>query len=90
MCGSRSVSSRGRDAIIRAVDDAYVLAGHAHPVYRIAMRTDALRVPCLLLGIGCGVLPVFGSLTDGAREAGRVAKERDFILMREKAAGLSG
>ncbi|MGF6299192.1 DNA ligase-associated metallophosphoesterase [Paraburkholderia sp. WC7.3d] len=55
-----------------SVDHAYVLAGHVHPVYRIATRTDSARVPCFRFGIDRGVLPAFGSFTGGARETGRV------------------
>jgi DNA ligase-associated metallophosphoesterase len=67
-----------------AVDHAYVLAGHVHPVYRIATRTDSVRVPCFRFGIDRGVLPAFGSFTGGARETGRVAGERIFLVVQQK------
>jgi DNA ligase-associated metallophosphoesterase len=49
----------------QALDGAYVLAGHLHPVYRLAARGDALRLPCFLLGKRVGVLPAFGAFTGG-------------------------
>lgn len=45
--------------------DGYVLAGHVHPVYRLAARGDALRLPCFLFGAHCGLLPSFGAFTGG-------------------------
>lgn len=46
-------------------NDAYVLAGHLHPVYRLAAAGDALRLPCFVLGAHCGLLPAFGAFTGG-------------------------
>ena len=43
----------------------YVLAGHVHPVYRLASRGDALRLPCFVFGADSGMLPSFGSFTGG-------------------------
>lgn len=43
----------------------YVLAGHVHPVYVLATRFDALRLPCFVLGPGRMILPSFGSFTGG-------------------------
>ncbi|MCC8393041.1 ligase-associated DNA damage response endonuclease PdeM [Paraburkholderia sp. MMS20-SJTR3] len=74
----------------RAVEHAYVLAGHVHPVYRLATRTDSVRVPCFRFSSGCGVLPAFGSFTGGARETGRVAGERVFLVVQEKVIELPG
>lgn len=45
--------------------DGYVLAGHVHPVYRLAARGDALRLPCFLFGPEGGMLPSFGAFTGG-------------------------
>lgn len=45
--------------------DGYVLAGHVHPVYRLATRGDALRLPCFVFGADSGMLPSFGSFTGG-------------------------
>jgi DNA ligase-associated metallophosphoesterase len=44
---------------------AYVLAGHVHPVYVLATRFDALRLPCFVLGQERMILPSFGSFTGG-------------------------
>ncbi|NML34411.1 ligase-associated DNA damage response endonuclease PdeM [Paraburkholderia antibiotica] len=74
----------------RAIEHAYVLAGHVHPVYRIATRTDSVRVPCFRFGSDCGVLPAFGSFTGGARETGRIAGERVFLVVQEKVIELKG
>jgi DNA ligase-associated metallophosphoesterase len=43
----------------------YVLAGHVHPVYVLATRFDALRLPCFVLGPHRMILPSFGSFTGG-------------------------
>jgi len=43
----------------------YVLAGHVHPVYVLATRFDALRLPCFVLGSRRMILPSFGSFTGG-------------------------
>ncbi|MBK4735750.1 ligase-associated DNA damage response endonuclease PdeM [Noviherbaspirillum pedocola] len=45
--------------------DAYVFAGHVHPVYRLAAGGDALRLPCFLFGARVGLLPSFGAFTGG-------------------------
>lgn len=45
--------------------DGYVLAGHVHPVYRLAARGDALRLPCFLFGKESALLPSFGAFTGG-------------------------
>lgn len=47
------------------VTTAYVLAGHVHPVFRLAAGRDALRLPCFLVGAGRAVLPSFGEFTGG-------------------------
>lgn len=44
---------------------AYVLAGHVHPVYRLASRTDTLRLPCFVVGKDGMILPSFGAFTGG-------------------------
>jgi DNA ligase-associated metallophosphoesterase len=43
----------------------YVLAGHVHPVYVLATRFDALRLPCFVVGPRRMILPSFGSFTGG-------------------------
>jgi DNA ligase-associated metallophosphoesterase len=45
--------------------DGYVLAGHVHPVFVLASRRDALRLPCFLVGATRMVLPSFGAFTGG-------------------------
>ena len=44
---------------------AYALAGHIHPVYVLATRFDALRLPCFVVGRERMILPSFGSFTGG-------------------------
>ncbi|MGF6505697.1 DNA ligase-associated metallophosphoesterase [Paraburkholderia sp. 32] len=67
-----------------AVDHAYVLAGHVHPVFpdRDADRFSACAV--LSLWDRSGVLPAFGSFTGGARETGRVLGERVFLVVQQR------
>jgi DNA ligase-associated metallophosphoesterase len=43
----------------------YVLAGHVHPVYLLATRFDALRLPCFVAGPRAMILPSFGAFTGG-------------------------
>jgi DNA ligase-associated metallophosphoesterase len=43
----------------------YVLAGHVHPVYLLATRFDALRLPCFVVGEQRMILPSFGAFTGG-------------------------
>lgn len=43
----------------------YVLAGHVHPVYVLATRSDSLRLPCFIAGPSRMILPSFGSFTGG-------------------------
>jgi uncharacterized protein len=43
----------------------YVLAGHVHPVYLLATRFDALRLPCFVVGARRMILPSFGAFTGG-------------------------
>lgn len=45
--------------------DGYGLAGHVHPVYVLATRFDALRLPCFVVGKQGLILPSFGSFTGG-------------------------
>jgi len=44
---------------------AYALAGHVHPVYVLATRFDALRLPCFVVGEQGMILPSFGAFTGG-------------------------
>ncbi|WP_027800638.1 ligase-associated DNA damage response endonuclease PdeM [Paraburkholderia dilworthii] len=68
----------------QTVDGAYALAGHLHPVYRIATHNDSVRVPCFRFGTEYGVLPAFGGFTGGARDDGRANGERVFVVTHEK------
>jgi uncharacterized protein len=74
----------------RQVEGAYALAGHVHPVYRITTRNDSVRLPCFRFGAQCGVLPAFGSFTGGAREEGRVAGEKIFLVVQERVIEVRG
>jgi DNA ligase-associated metallophosphoesterase len=47
------------------VAPGYVLAGHVHPVYVLATRLEALRLPCFVAGPHRMILPSFGSFTGG-------------------------
>ena len=43
----------------------YVLAGHVHPVLRLAAGREALRLPCFVFGGHGALLPAFGAFTGG-------------------------
>lgn len=43
----------------------YGMAGHVHPVYVLATRFDALRLPCFVVGEQGLILPSFGAFTGG-------------------------
>ncbi|WP_373922489.1 ligase-associated DNA damage response endonuclease PdeM [Pseudoduganella sp. SL102] len=60
-------------------DEAYVLAGHVHPVYRLAGRRDALRLPCFVAGARRAILPSFGAFT-GGHPVEPAAGERFFLV----------
>lgn len=49
----------------QTVAGAYALAGHEHPVFRLATRIESVRLPCFRFGHYSGVLPAFGSFTGG-------------------------
>jgi DNA ligase-associated metallophosphoesterase len=53
------------DLAASQVDGGYVLAGHVHPVYRLAGRHDSLRLPCFVIGERHAILPSFGAFTGG-------------------------
>ncbi len=50
---------------------AYVLAGHVHPVVRLAVGRDSLRMPCFVFGEKQATLPAFGAFTGGYEIRGR-------------------
>lgn len=43
----------------------HVLAGHVHPVHRLAAGGDSLRLPCFVVGERTSILPSFGAFTGG-------------------------
>jgi DNA ligase-associated metallophosphoesterase len=43
----------------------YVIAGHLHPVFRLAAGGDSVRLPCFVFGERSGILPSFGAFTGG-------------------------
>jgi DNA ligase-associated metallophosphoesterase len=59
--------------------NGYVLAGHVHPVYRLATRGDVLRLPCFVFGPESGILPSFGSFT-GGHPVALEPKDRVFVV----------
>ncbi len=44
---------------------AYALAGHVHPVVRVGLGLDSVRLPCFHAGPRVLVLPAFGEFTGG-------------------------
>jgi DNA ligase-associated metallophosphoesterase len=64
----------------QVVEDAYVLAGHEHPVYRLTTRLDRARLPCFRFGPHSGVLPAFGSFTGGFEVNDTARGERVFVV----------
>lgn len=62
---------------------AYVLAGHVHPVYRLAAAGDALRLPCFLVGPHAALLPAFGAFTGGFPVSPR-SDEQVFVVADER------
>lgn len=53
--------------------DAYVIAGHVHPVARIGRGLDSLRLPCFHATARVLVLPAFGEFTGGHPTRSRAA-----------------
>ena len=43
----------------------HVVAGHVHPVHRLATVGDAARLPCFVIGQRRSILPSFGAFTGG-------------------------
>jgi uncharacterized protein len=64
----------------QVVEGAYALAGHEHPVYRLATRLDRARLPCFRFGSRAGVLPAFGSFTGGFEVNETALGERIFVV----------
>jgi DNA ligase-associated metallophosphoesterase len=68
-CGIRVADEPVRLADLRLChepgdgDEAFMLAGHVHPAFRLRGRRDALRLPCFWFRAGGAVLPAFGEFT---------------------------
>lgn len=66
------------------VADAFALAGHEHPVYRLATRRDSVRLPCFRFAASAGVLPAFGAFTGGFEVNESARHERIFVVAGER------
>ena len=55
---------------------AYVLAGHVHPVVRLSVGRDSLRLPCFVFGAAQATLPAFGAFTGGYEVSARQDEQR--------------
>ena len=62
--------------------DGYVLAGHVHPVVRLAGRHESLRLPCFVIGPARAILPSFGAFT-GGHVIEPATDERIFLAVEE-------
>ncbi|BAN22303.1 ligase-associated DNA damage response endonuclease PdeM [Caballeronia insecticola] len=74
----------------QTAEGAYALAGHEHPVYRLATRRDSVRLPCFRFGPRAGVLPAFGAFTGGFEVNGNVRGESVYVIAGERVFPLSG
>jgi DNA ligase-associated metallophosphoesterase len=72
------------------VAGAYSLAGHEHPVYRVATRSDSVRLPCFRFSDTAGVLPAFGAFTGGFEVNDSVRRERVFVVAGERVMEVRG
>jgi uncharacterized protein len=70
------------------VPDAYALAGHEHPVYKLATRIDSVRLPCFRFGSRSGVLPAFGAFTGGFEVNGNVRGENVYVIADDRVFGV--
>ncbi|SPB18143.1 metallophosphoesterase [Caballeronia novacaledonica] len=73
----------------QTVEGAYALAGHEHPVYRLATRIDSVRLPCFRFGPHAGVLPAFGAFTGGFEVNGEARAEALYVIADERVFPLS-
>ncbi|SAK51178.1 hypothetical protein AWB79_01747 [Caballeronia hypogeia] len=73
----------------QTVDGAYALAGHEHPVYRLATRIDSVRLPCFRFAARAGVLPAFGAFTGGFEVNGDARGEALYVIAGERVFPLS-
>ncbi|SAL52754.1 ligase-associated DNA damage response endonuclease PdeM [Caballeronia humi] len=72
----------------QTVAGAYALAGHEHPVYRLATRVDRVRLPCFRFGARSGVLPAFGSFTGGFEVNETARGEAIYVVAGERVFGV--
>ncbi|WP_322101662.1 ligase-associated DNA damage response endonuclease PdeM [Paraburkholderia sp. J41] len=66
------------------VDHAYALAGHEHPVFRLASGFDSVRLPCFRFGDRAGVLPAFGAFTGGFEVSAGAARDSVYVIAENK------
>ena len=71
-------------------ENAYALAGHEHPVYRLATSTDSLRLPCFRFSKHAGVLPAFGAFTGGYEVNHEARNEAIYVIADDRLFALSG
>ncbi|QGZ64840.1 ligase-associated DNA damage response endonuclease PdeM [Paraburkholderia acidisoli] len=64
----------------QTTEHAYALAGHEHPVLRIATGSDRARLPCFRFGARAGVLPAFGAFTGGFEVSAQTAGEAVYVV----------
>lgn len=69
--------------------ETYVFAGHVHPVFRLSRRSDALRLPCFVVGPQHMILPSFGAFT-GGHAVTASAGERIFVAVDEVVVAVPG
>ncbi|HEY4317584.1 MAG TPA: ligase-associated DNA damage response endonuclease PdeM [Herbaspirillum sp.] len=62
----------------QASSAGYVLAGHVHPVLRLSVGRESLRLPCFVFGGEGAILPAFGAFT-GGHAVDPQAGERVFV-----------
>jgi DNA ligase-associated metallophosphoesterase len=67
----------------------YVIAGHLHPVFRLAAAGDSVRLPCFVFGVDSGILPSFGAFTGGFAIDPQ-AQERIFVTTGEAVIAVPG
>jgi uncharacterized protein len=67
----------------------YVIAGHLHPVFRLAAAGDSVRLPCFVFGARVGILPSFGAFTGGFAIDAR-AGEQVFVTTGEAVMAVPG
>jgi DNA ligase-associated metallophosphoesterase len=72
----------------QAAEGAYALAGHEHPVYRIATRSDRVRLPCFRFGARGGVLPAFGEFTGGFEVNDSARGEAIYVVAGDRVLGV--